>query len=141
MPCMHCTFDVLHIYIRLLFGIACLAYHTAIKFALYQPLYPEFIVNYCFDIKRAAATFALFACTLNGKHNYIYRITKAQYKMTKDFTKNNQITDEQHVVLRDLDRIMVRWKGCIDKLLNEENHRSVFDDEVPNDGYTRNQQE
>ena len=61
--------------------------------------------------------------------------------MTKDFTKNYQITDEQHVVLRDLDRIMVRWKGCIDKLLNEENHRSVFEDEVPNDGYPRNQQE
>ena len=33
-----------YIYLRLLFGIACLAYHTAIKFALYQPLYPEFIV-------------------------------------------------------------------------------------------------
>ena len=69
------TFDVMHvldflfvIYIRLLFGIACLAYHTAIKFALYQPLYPEFIVN-CFDIKRAAATFAQFACTLMANIN------------------------------------------------------------------------
>ena len=51
---MYCTFDVLY-YLRLLFGIACLAYHTAIKFALYQPLYPEFIVN-SFAIKRAAAT-------------------------------------------------------------------------------------
>ena len=61
--------------------------------------------------------------------------------MTKDFTKNNQIKDEQHVVLRDLDRIMGRWKGCIDKLLNEENHRYVFENAVPNDGYTRNQQE
>ena len=61
--------------------------------------------------------------------------------MTKDFTKNNQIKDEQHVVLRDLDRIMGRWKGCIDKLLNEENHRPVFENAVPNDGYTRNQQE
>ena len=50
-----------YIYIRLLFGIACLAYHTAIKFALYQPLYPEFIVNYCFDIKRAAAGIACLA--------------------------------------------------------------------------------
>ena len=30
---------------------------------------------------------------------------------------------------------MVRWRGCIDKLLNEDNHRSVFEDEVPNDGY------
>ena len=66
---MYCTFDVLYIYLRLLFGIACLAYHMAIQFALYQPLYPESIVN-SFDIKRAAATFAQFACTLNGKHKY-----------------------------------------------------------------------
>ena len=64
MSCMYCTFDVLYIYTASLWY--CLS--TAIKFALYQPLYPEFIVNYCFDIKRAAATFALFACTLNGKH-------------------------------------------------------------------------
>ena len=48
-----------YIYLRLLFGIACLAYYTAIKFALYQLLYPEFIVN-SFDIKRAAATFVQF---------------------------------------------------------------------------------
>ena len=54
-----------YIYLRLLFGIACLAYHTAIQFALYQLLYPEFIVN-SFDIKRAAATFVQFACTLHG---------------------------------------------------------------------------
>ena len=60
MSCMYCTFDVLYIYLWLLFGIACLAYHTAIQFALYQPLYyPEFIVN-SFDIKRAVATFAQF---------------------------------------------------------------------------------
>ena len=57
--------------------------------------------------------------------------------MTKDFTKNNQIKDEQHVVIRDLDRIMGRWKGCIDKLLNEEHHRSIFENAVPNDGYTK----
>ena len=50
---------ICYIYLRLLFGIACLAYHTAIKFALYQLLYPEFIVN-SFDIKRAAATFVQF---------------------------------------------------------------------------------
>ena len=56
--------------------------------------------------------------------------------MSKDFTKNNQIKDEQCVVLRDLDRIKGRWKGCFDKLLNEDNHRSVFEDEVPNDGLT-----
>ena len=74
MSCMYCTFDVLYIYLWLRFGIACLAYHTAIKFALYQPLYPEFIVN-SFDIKRAAAIFAQFACTLHDKHKDNYTIT------------------------------------------------------------------
>ena len=33
--------------------------------------------------------------------------------MTKEFPKNNHIKDEQHVVLRDPDRIMGRWKGCM----------------------------
>ena len=66
MACMYCIFDVLYGS----FGIACLTYHTAITFALYQPLYPEFIVN-SFDIKRAAATFGQFAYTLNGKHKYV----------------------------------------------------------------------
>ena len=68
----------------------------------------------------------------------IYRIAKA-----KDFTKNNQIKDEQHVVLRYLDKIMGRWKIYFDKLLDGENHRSVFQDGVPNDALfnTRNRQE
>ncbi len=57
--------------------------------------------------------------------------------MSKDFTKNNQIKDEQCVVLRDLDMIKGRWKGGFDKLLDEENHKSVFVDEVPNDGLTQ----
>ena len=57
------------------------------------------------------------------------RIAKA-----KDFTKNNQIKDEKRIVLRDLDRIMGRWKGYFDKLLNGENHRFVSEDGVPNDG-------
>ena len=56
--------------------------------------------------------------------------------MTKDFTKNYQIKDDQRVVLRDLDRIMGSWKGCFDDLLNEENHMSVFEDEVSNYGFT-----
>ena len=43
----------------------------------------------------------------------------------KDFTKNNQIKEEHR-----LDRILGRWKGYFDKLLNEENH--TFDpDGVP----------
>ena len=39
MSCMYFTCDVFYIYIWLLFGITCLAYHMAIHFALYQPLY------------------------------------------------------------------------------------------------------
>ena len=50
MLCMYCIFDMLYIYLRILFGIACLAYHTVINVALCQPLYIEFIVN-SFDIK------------------------------------------------------------------------------------------
>ena len=61
----------------------------------------------------------------------ISRIARA-----KDFTKNNQIKEEHRVLLRDLDRILGRWKGYFIKLLNGENHR--FDpDGVPNDGLTQ----
>ena len=63
----------------------------------------------------------------------ISRIAKA-----KDFTKNNQIKDEQHVVLRNLDRIIGRWKGYFDKLLNGENHRFDSENGVPN-GIGRNE--
>ena len=57
----------------------------------------------------------------------IYRTAKA-----KDFTKNNQIMEEHRVLLRDLDKILGRWKGYFYKLLNGENHR--FDpDGVPNE--------
>ena len=59
----------------------------------------------------------------------IYRIAKG-----KAFAKNNQIKDEQRVVLRVLGRIIGRWKGCFDKLLNGEHHMFVFEDGVPNDG-------
>ena len=41
------------------------------------------------------------------------------------------------VVLRDLDRIMGRWKGAFDKMLNRENHRFVSEDGVPDDGLTQ----
>ena len=59
----------------------------------------------------------------------ISRIAKA-----KDFIKNNPIKDEQRVVLRDLDRIMGRWKGYFNKLLNGENNSFVFEDGEPNYG-------
>ena len=54
----------------------------------------------------------------------------------KDFTKNNQIKEEHRVLLRYLDKILVRWEGCFDKLLNGENHR-LDSDRVPNDGSTQ----
>ena len=61
----------------------------------------------------------------------IYRIANA-----KDFTKNNQIKEEHRVLLRDLDKILGRWNGYFDKLLNGENHRFHPDGE-PNDGFTQ----
>ena len=51
----------------------------------------------------------------------ISRIAKA-----KDFTKNNQIKEEHNVLLRDLDKILGRWKGYFDKLLNGENNRFLL---------------
>ena len=66
----------------------------------------------------------------------IFRIAKARYKATKDFSHMKQIKNEYGVVLRDLDMIIGRWKGYFDKLLNEENLRSIFDDGVPNEGLT-----
>ena len=61
----------------------------------------------------------------------VSRIAKA-----KDFTKNNPIKEEHRVLRRDLDRIVRRWKGYFNKLLNGENHR--FDpDGVPNLGLKR----
>ena len=69
--------------------------------------------------------------TQDGERN-ISQMAKAN-----DFTKNNQIKDEQRIGLRDLDRIMGRWKVYFDKLLNGENHRFVFEDGVPNDGLTQ----
>ena len=73
----------------------------------------------------------------------IFRIAKAQDKATKDFIHMKQIKNEHGVVLRDLNMIIGRWKVYFDKLLNEENPRSIFDDRVPNQGLfnTRNQQE
>ena len=47
-----------------------------------------------------------------------------------------QIKNEHGLVLRDLDRIIRRWKGYFDAMLNKENPRSIFDDGVPNQGLT-----
>ena len=73
--------------------------------------------------------------TPEGERN-IYRIAKARDKSAKDFTQIRQIKDEQGVVLWEHDKIIERWKGYFDKLLNEENPRTVFGDGVPNEGLT-----
>ena len=67
----------------------------------------------------------------------IFRIAKARDKASKDFSHMKQIKNEHGVILRDLDMIIGRWKGYFDKLLNEENPRSIFDDGVPNKGLTQ----
>ena len=61
----------------------------------------------------------------------IFRIAKARDIATTDFTHMKQINNEHGVVLRDLDIIIGRWKWYFDMLLNEENPRSIFEDEVP----------
>ena len=66
-----------------------------------------------------------------------FRIAKARYKATKDFSHIKQIKNEHGIVLRDLDMIIERWKGYFDKLLNEDNPRSIFDDGVLNEGLTQ----
>ena len=67
----------------------------------------------------------------------IFRIAKARDKASKDFSHMKQIKNEHGVILRDLDMIIGRWKGYFDKLLDEENPRSVFDDGVQNEGLTQ----
>ena len=67
----------------------------------------------------------------------IFRIAKARDKASKDFSHIKQIKNEHGVILSDLDMIIRRWKGYFDKLLNEENPRSIFDDGVPNKGLTQ----
>ena len=66
----------------------------------------------------------------------IYRIAKARDKSAKDFTQIGQLKDEQGVVQWEHDKIIERWKGYYDNLLNEENPRTVFGDGVSNEGLT-----
>ena len=60
----------------------------------------------------------------------MFRIAKARDKATKNLSHMKQIKNEHGVVLRYLDMIIGRWKEYFDKLLNEENPSSIFDDGV-----------
>ena len=53
---------------------------------------------------------------------------KARNKATNEFTQVKRIEDEQGVVFRDLDRILERWQGYFNELLNQENPRFVLED-------------
>ena len=67
----------------------------------------------------------------------IFRIARARDKATKDLSHKKQTKSEHGVVLRDLHMIIGRWKGYFDKLLNDGNPRSIFDDGVPNERLTQ----
>ena len=62
-------------------------------------------------------------------------MAKKAVATTKTLAMNEK--NEHGVVLRERDMIIERWKGYFDKLLNEENPRSIFDDGVPNEELTQ----
>ena len=61
----------------------------------------------------------------------------AREKATQEFTHIKQIKNEQGVVLKGIDMIVGKWEGYHDKRLNENNHRSVFEDRLPNEGLSQ----
>ena len=67
----------------------------------------------------------------------IHRIAKSRDKATKDYTHIKQVKDENGVVLCSQDKIKMRWEKYYEKLLNEENHRMMFEDGVQNLGVTQ----
>ena len=71
------------------------------------------------------------------KERKIFRIAKARDKASNDLSHMKQIKNEHGVALRDLNMIIGRWKVHFDRLLNEQNPRSIIDDEVPNEGLTQ----
>ena len=68
----------------------------------------------------------------------IFRIAKARDKSDQGFLPYE--TDKERTrcgFKRPGYMIIERWKGYFDKLLNEENPRSIFGDGVPNEGLTQ----
>ena len=75
--------------------------------------------------------------TPEGQRN-IYRIAKARNKATKDFTHIKQIKDKNGKVLTRDEEIKNRWREYYNKLLNEENPRSVRGNGTANDRAVQN---
>ena len=70
--------------------------------------------------------------TPEGQRN-IYRIAKARNKATKDLTHIIQIKDRNGKILTKEEEIKNRWREYFDKLLNEENPRSVRENGIANE--------
>ena len=66
----------------------------------------------------------------------ILRIAKARDAASKDLTQVRQIKDNQGVILAEEGEIKSRWEAYFERLLNEENPRTVFEDGHPNEAVT-----
>ena len=67
----------------------------------------------------------------------LFKLAKKRDKASKDLTQIKQMKNEQGEVLTEKDKITNRWKTYFEKLLNEENPRSVRGDGWQNHGMTR----
>ncbi|XP_068233537.1 uncharacterized protein [Palaemon carinicauda] len=67
----------------------------------------------------------------------IYKSAKEKNKATKDTTHIKQIKNEDGVVMCSSSYIKGRWKQYFERLLNEENPRSIIADGNPNLGMVR----
>ena len=67
----------------------------------------------------------------------LFKLAKKRDKASKDLTQIKQMKDDQGVVLTEKDHIVERWKTYFEKLLNEENPRSLFGDGQQNHGVVR----
>jgi exonuclease III len=67
----------------------------------------------------------------------LFKLGKKRNKASKDLTQIKQMKNEQGKVLTDKHEITKRWKQYFEKLLNEENPRSVMEDGTMNQGMTK----
>ena len=74
--------------------------------------------------------------TLQGQKK-LFQLAKQRNKASKDLTQIKQMKDEQGHVLVQTDDIKKRWKEYFERLLNEENPRTVVGDGLPNKGPRR----
>ena len=66
----------------------------------------------------------------------ILRIAKARDAASKDLTQVRQIKDNQGVILAEEGEIKSRWEAYFERLLNEENPKTVFENGHPNEAVT-----